>query len=280
MRGVEPFPPKEEIALQRSSVFNDTATFGNYIQHLPKCCYFMRFPTDWLTTCVRHVARGLGKCQDGRFLFRKFTRIPILLKITNRESAVSEFAEAAFFSFLFAIRGPSGALQLRRAYSSDNLLAFSPTPGKALIGIASVGCELFLVSKFAQRKNITNGCILRRPCFCNLGTDHAASLRPVRCFWPSVRRRVAPGQPLFRRINVGNFNRMLKAILAKLSVPDAMRFSSHGFRRGAAQELKDRGSPWALVSTAGLWNSPRFSMVRRHVHGRRDGRFPTVRGGP
>ena len=38
----------------------------------------------------------------------------------------------------------------------------------------------------------------------------------------------------------------------------AERYSSHGFRCGAAQELKEVGSPWTVVATAGLWRSPTF----------------------
>ena len=36
LKGFTAFPPTEEAALQWSSVFDDTATFGNYIQHLAK----------------------------------------------------------------------------------------------------------------------------------------------------------------------------------------------------------------------------------------------------
>ena len=63
---------------------------------------------------------------------------------------------------------------------------------------------------------------------------------------------------LFRKVYVGNFNRILKTVLKKLSIPEAERYSSHGFRRGTAQDLKEKGSPWAVVATAGLWNSPAF----------------------
>ena len=160
--------------------------------------------------------------------------------------------------FLFALRVPSETFQLRRAYSADDLLAFPPQPDKALIGTAVVGDESFMAAKFAWRNNIPNGCILRRPCFCEMGVSYSANLCPVRCFWPPVRRRVAPGQPLFRKVNVGNFNSMIKAIFVKLCVPEDARYSSHGFRRGTAQELKGKGSPWTAVATDGLWNSASF----------------------
>ena len=220
--------------------------------------FFLRFPTDWLSPCIRHVAKGIKKRQDKSFRFRNFIRSSILVRIIEHESAVSEFAQEAYLSFLFALRVPSETLQLRRAYSADELLSFSPQPDKALIGLANADGEQFLVVKMSWRKNITAGCIMRRPCFCHLGSELAVGLCPVHSIWPAVRRRVGCGEPLFKKVYVGNFNRILKTVLAKLSVPEAERYSSHGFRRGAAQELKERGSPWAVVATAGIWKSPAF----------------------
>ena len=37
--------------------------------------------------------------------------------------------------------------------------------------------------------------------------------------------------------------------MLRLRVPEAPRYSSHAFRRGAAQELKESGSPWV----GGVW---------------------------
>ena len=48
---------------------------------------------------------------------------------------------------------------------------------------------------------------------------------------------------------------VIMAVLGKLSVPQSERYSSHGFRRGSAQELKETGSPWAVVASAGRWRS-------------------------
>ena len=51
---------------------------------------------------------------------------------------------------------------------------------------------------------------------------------------------------------------MLKAVLAKLGIPEAARYSSHGFRRGTSQELKETGSPRTVVASSGIWHSPSF----------------------
>ena len=90
------------------------------------------------------------------------------------------------------------------------------------------------------------------PLFCNLTNPRAALFCPVRVFWPLIRCRVAPGQPTFSAVNRRNFNRILKAALSKLRIPEADRYSSHAFRRGASQELKESGPPGPLPPPLGF----------------------------
>ena len=54
----QPSPPTEELILQRSCVFNDTATYGNYVSLMGKACFCLRFSADWLTRVAGHVARA------------------------------------------------------------------------------------------------------------------------------------------------------------------------------------------------------------------------------
>ena len=261
LKGVRPFPVREEVVTQWSSVFNNTATYGNYVTLLERCCFFLHFPTTWKSPCIRHIAKGLAKCQDKSFRFPNFIRSPLLLRIISHETSVngpSEFAQAAFFSFLFSFRAPSETLQLKRAYATDLLDDFSPQEDKALIGIRFSDGSPFLVAKLSWRKNLVSGCILRRPCFCSLSGSRAPLLCPVHAFWPLVKRRVEPGEFLFPAVTRRNFNCILKAALAKIHEPSADRYSSHAFRRGASQELKESGSPWTVVASSGFWRSPSF----------------------
>ena len=244
--------------LEWSAVFNNAATFANYVSRMQKVCFFIGPPVSWLTPAVRHVAKGLKKFQDSSFKFPNFIRSELLLRIVRHETAASEFAQACWRSFLFAFRVPSETLQLVRAYRGDEINAFSPQKEKALIGIRTTPDGCFLVTKFKWRKNITGGCVLRRPCFCTGGRPAARACCPVHVLWPSIRERVSPGEPLFTAANSRNFNGILRAVLSRLRVLAAPRYSSHGFRLGAAQELKEVGSPWAVVATAGLWRSPAF----------------------
>ena len=181
-------------------MFNDTATFGNYISLLEEACSFLRFPTAWLTPVVRHGARGLKKCQDRSFRFPNFIRSQLIAEIIARETPASEFAQACFFSFLFSIRVLSETLHLRRAYSADRLTEFTPQVEKALIGVVEADVHLFLVAKLTRRKNLASGCILRMPSFCGLVSSKSKAMCLAHTFWPDVRRRVSSGQPGPRRL--------------------------------------------------------------------------------
>lgn len=120
------------------------------------------------------------------------------------------------------------------------------------MGVRVVEGGPLLFAKFPRRGNLTSGCILRRPFYCHLSAAKAEALFPVHAVWPSIFRRVASGQPLFSRVNRRNFNRVLKAALAKSDAPEADRYISRAFRRGASQELKETGSPRHVVASSGI----------------------------
>ena len=48
-------------------------------------------------------------------------------------------------------------------------------------------------------------------------------------------------------------NRTLKQVVTKVGNRDGPRFSSHGFRRGATQEVKDSGATLSLIIQSGTW---------------------------
>ena len=60
MRDARPFPVAEQLVMEWSSVFSDTATYANYISHLQKVFFFIGPPVTWLTPAVRRVAKGMG----------------------------------------------------------------------------------------------------------------------------------------------------------------------------------------------------------------------------
>ena len=192
MRKITPFPPTDDTVAQWRCVRNNTSTYGNYFSHLQKCRRFLKFPTSWFAPCVRHVAKGLEKCQNRIFRFRKFIRSSPLAKIVELESAKSEFGQASCLS-LFPILSSSSCGNAPAAPCLPGRQSVRapphPHPGKALIGVSTVGGEAFLAAKFSHRKNLPGGCILRRPCFCFVAKSRA-ELCTIHIFWAAVRRRV------------------------------------------------------------------------------------------
>ena len=258
LKGAKPFPIKEAHALEWGSIFNEGQTYQSYLNCLRKACFVLRYPIDWYSPAVVYAARCLRAAGKRKIRFPNFIRSELVLRIIKHEGDDSEFARLAYLAFLFAFRVPSEALILQRASKNDEIELFTPQREKGLISLRRTPQGLMLIVKLSYRKNMPGGCIMRRPCFCKLGSKNAARLCPVHWFWPWVTKRKS-GQQLFPSLNGRNINRILRAILKKIHVPASERYTSHGFRRGAAQELKESGSQWPIVASLGQWNSLCFN---------------------
>ena len=128
------------------SVFDDTATFANYIRRIQKVGFYVASSTSWLTPAVSPVSNGLMKCRDTSFRFHNFVRIRILLRLIRRESIQSELDQACLLSLLSSFRVPSETLQMWRSYTGDKFLGFSPQREKALVGVRMEDGADFLVA--------------------------------------------------------------------------------------------------------------------------------------
>ena len=102
---------------------------------------------------------------------------------------------------------------LRRAFSDDPIDDHAPHPEKSLIKLAKLVGHPYLVMKFSFRENLVYGCIVRRPCFCAVGTKRALALCPFHTFWPLIKDRVRSGHLLFPTITRMNLNRITKAVI-------------------------------------------------------------------
>ena len=99
---------------------------------------------------------------------------------------------------------------------------------------------------------------MARPCFCKLDGSEAHKLCQVHLFWPLIRQRVRPGPKLSPSYYDTKVNNTIKAVFAKIGIPSSHRYSSHGFRRGAANELETKGPQRPTVATLGEWPSISF----------------------
>ena len=223
-----------------------------------KACYVRRKPTDWSTPAVIHASYALRLAGKNRIRFPNFIRSELIWRIASAEPKDSEFPHLAYLAFLFAFRVPSEALVLQRAHKGGEVDLFTPQKEKALIACRAVDGVEVLIAKLAWRKNMPGGCIPKRPCFCPHDTPRARGLCPIRWLWPCVRAHRQPGEFLFQKVNANNVNRFTRKALSDLNPPAVQRYSSHGFRRGAPQELKESGAQWPIVAEVGKWKELSF----------------------
>ena len=249
------FPPTTDTVQLWSATFKPGGTFADYLAHLQKASALMDHPLDWLTTGVRSISKGLKKAQDLSFKFPNFIQSADLLIILRWVKLDSQAGQAYFLSYLFGLRVPSETLRLTRAYSDDRITEFIKQEDKALIGIRTYKTTQVLVVKFAYRKNIRNGCILMRPCLCGAASKTATDLCPVHKVWPCISDRVKAGDPLFPDLTPNTFNRQLKATMTALGFDRGGMYSSHAFRRGGTNEIKNSGSTLATIIKYGTWLS-------------------------
>ena len=258
LRNNPPFPVSERVVIEWSSVFSCGATFSNYVGYVRKACHFLQHPLTWDTAALANIIAALKLQDRGKYVFPNFIRSDLVHRIISHDSRDSPFAQLAYLSFLYALRVPSEAINLMRACKHDDLTGHSPMKERALIGIRGKAPRQCLVIRFSRRKNLPRGCILSRPCFCSLAAPKAKRFCPVHSMWPCIASRVQSGQMLFPMYSATSVNTTIKAVLAKIGVDFAHSYSSHGFRRGATQELKEKGSQISVIATVGEWRSLAF----------------------
>ena len=249
------FPPTEDTVQLWSATFRTGKTYNQYLAHLQKACLLLHSPLGWLTPLIRNLAKGLKNAQDLSFKFPNFIESAALITLIRFVKLDSKNGQLYYLAYLFALRVPSEALRLVRAFKDDRITEFIPQTDKALIGTRTFKGTTVLVIKFAFRKNIRNGCILMRPCLCQEESRVANDLCPVHRIWPCIRDQVQAGEPLFPSLTANTVNRQLKATMTALGFDQGGLYSSHAFRRGATQEVKNSGSTLATILKTGTWLS-------------------------
>ena len=195
-------------------------------------------PLAWATDAVKNVIPAHKMHGKGNRRLPNFIRSDIVLQILIRDSRDRSFAQMAYISPLYALRAPSEALLLRRAFRNDELTSFAPMKAPPLVAIRGDKPIQCIFMRLLRRKNLPRGCILSRPCFCRLSGPRDKQLCPFHAIWPAIAARVRPGDLLFPGYYGENANTTIKAVLAKIGIAYARSYTCHGFRRGDAQELE------------------------------------------
>ena len=166
------------------------------------------------------------------------------------------FLSSPFFMLCGLLRMPLSYAELIR---TTTLLVTPHMRGPALIALRGLMGNECLAIRFERRKNLPNGCILSRPCFCMLAAPSAKRLSPVHAFCPAIASRVKCGGKIFPGYAAQNVNTAIKAVLGNLDIPQAELYTPHGYRLGAAQELKERGCQWPIVASLAEWRILAFT---------------------
>ena len=156
-------------------------------------------------------------------------------------------------AFLFSLRVPSEALQLRRAFGDDQIAEFITQNDKALIVVRPFERTAALIIKLSRRQNLDGGCILRRPLLCQTGSKSGARICPPRRIWPLIRERVRPCELTPNQFTKNNSNANMELVLRKLKFKDAHKYTSKALRRGATQELPQTGETLEVIKGSGAW---------------------------
>ena len=140
---------------------------GGYILQLcrihPKYLFFPQEPLLCDAAAVKNIIAALKLQGKGEYRFPNFTQSDLVVKISKHDSRDIPFAQISYISYLYALRVPSEALLLRRAFRNDDLTNFAPLKALALIAIRGNKPNECLAIRFLLRKNLPQGCILSRP---------------------------------------------------------------------------------------------------------------------
>ena len=242
-----------------------------YVSHLNKACQLLGFPSDWGSSAVVGAIKGLSNAMDMSIRFDNYVNLTLFRRAMTAETLRADFGKFMYLSFLFALRGPSEAIPAQRAPLTTRLGSKILQAEKPLIGLRKLSDgSIRLILKLNKRKNLRLSVPLMRPCLC--GSEHFVpnGLCPVRDFWLLV-AHLPPKSWIMPSLQKSNLNRILKAILWKLNLEEASRYSTHCFRRGAAMELLNLGTTLAVIMKTAGWNSAAFrAYLQFHLAGESD----------
>ena len=255
LMGLEYFPPTSYRLRQRSVVFRPGKCFGLYVSHVRKACQILNLPISFDDALLKGVIKGLEHAQEKSDEFPNIVDLKLLIKIIDHEGIDSQFALLSFFSFLYLLRVPSEGLCMKRARFDHDLVSRRPLDSQSILGIVDDDSAPKLVLKLKKRKNAKMGMILIRPCLCQGSIINPRNLCPVHRIWPIIKRTIRPGDFIFPQYVKSNINRIIKAVMAKLSIPDSELYTSKCFRRGCSNAMKDSDSTLGQIMRAAGWNA-------------------------
>jgi hypothetical protein len=156
-------------------------------------------------------------------------------------------------SYAFLLRVPSEGLPLRIGPPIESWRVSHPDTPWIVVGAECIRID------FWRRKNLPNGSVLVRKCWCVLNPEtcpmHVAGA------WL---KGFAQGEAPFAGISASDFNSELRSRGSVLGVRSSELLCSRSFRRGHARDLVDRGARIGEILAAGQWRSAAFLEYMDH----------------
>lgn len=243
-------PPTVDDILAWSRLFRCDGTFTNYLGYLRLGCELLHFSTEALDSdAVRRAKRTVRKKRAFVPRERMFIQRPVVAQMVSLAASGAEGRTLVMLfvcCYAFMLRLPSEGLPIIRGGVGFDAGDSHPQAVMYLDGAT-------LCLKLARRKNLPEGALLRRSCWCS----SCKVTCPVHALWPFIKQHDF-GQKPFGGISSALALSSVRKLLALLDVPDASKYRTHDLRRGHAKDMQVHGAKLCEILHAGQWKSPAF----------------------
>ena len=249
-----PLPPRLEWIVTWSTFFRNHKTFSSYCSALRWATEAVGGKTEVFEDKVLKRAKGALK-RVSVFREKRWVQYDILQKIVGCAIQRGErmMAMAYLAAYIFLSRVPSELLVLE--YGGDVLTSRQDCMGLNVIQCAVTEVRVHL----NRRKNAAEGASLRRMCTCK---THSL-VCPIHALSPWIKSHKV-GDRLFPGLTPAAFNKRLRMHLDLCEIAESKLYSSHAFRRGAAQDLSLGGCSLRVLLVAGGWHSRACFLYLKH----------------
>ena len=250
--GIHPLAPQEDDVLGWVGLFKNGRSAKTYVTALRWLFARMRAPITWDTPALQLLLRGSVKLSPA------VKRAPAISGRWAAALALCAWQRKEYDNYLFAVLAFTFGFRVKAELLPLCFDALAEGGHSSIAIFRDEKQRLVLRVWLRRRKNAPNGAVLTRACSCRFSQVMCPVHALVR--WMKATGNERQVGRLFPRACYTSFERAMRFLLRLICFPDAAAFSSHGFRRGMAQEILRRGGSLADVLAAGGWRSAAFLL--------------------
>ena len=242
--------PSIDMLMAWSNLFKCSRTFNNYVTLMRTAMQLIGLDTDGMHGALLKKA---GNAIDKRLGYRPrkpmFIGFELVVKMVQQAAGsqhplARQRAMCYLTCYTFLLRMPSECLPIKVATggAADN-------KAQAVVSVREDCIEL----KLLRRKNMENGCVKKRTCWCRSC--------PITCPVHVLGRYFAElgaGRSAFEACSRHSILQSLRSSFQDLKVPEAAKYRTHDLRRGHGRDMQIGGASMYEILKAGDWRSPAF----------------------